>query len=72
MVFLDEVIREAGNVTHDQMMKSEEKYEVVVNPEDTALEIGTMEVKIQDMTATRCVHVRIVLLSFYFPFFVWC
>ncbi|PPQ83558.1 hypothetical protein CVT25_006794 [Psilocybe cyanescens] len=53
VVFLDEVIREAGNAMHDQMMKSEEKYEVVVNPEDTALEIGTMEVKIQDMTATR-------------------
>ncbi|PPQ90512.1 hypothetical protein CVT25_014412 [Psilocybe cyanescens] len=53
VVFLDEVIREAGNVTHDQMMKSEEKYEVVVNPENMALEIGTMEVKIQDMTATR-------------------
>ncbi|PPQ89908.1 hypothetical protein CVT25_009448 [Psilocybe cyanescens] len=53
VVFLDEIIKEAGNVMHEQMMKNEEKYKAVVDPEETALEIGITGVKIQDMAAKR-------------------
>ncbi|PPQ88834.1 hypothetical protein CVT25_010253 [Psilocybe cyanescens] len=51
VVFLDEIIKEAGNVMHEQMMKNKEKYKAVVDPEETALEIGITGVKIQDMAA---------------------
>ena len=40
VVFLNEIIKEAGNVMHEQMQKNEEKYNAVVDPEETALEIG--------------------------------
>ncbi|KDR80441.1 hypothetical protein GALMADRAFT_242884 [Galerina marginata CBS 339.88] len=53
VVFLDEIIKEAGNVMHEQMMKNEEKYKAVVDPEETSLEIGITGVKIQDMAAKR-------------------
>ena len=54
VVFLNEIIKEAGNVMHEQMQKNEEKYNAVVDPEETALEIGITGVKIQDMAAKRC------------------
>ncbi|KAF5310727.1 hypothetical protein D9619_007663 [Psilocybe cf. subviscida] len=53
VVFLNEIIKEAGNVMHEQMQKNEEKYSSVENPEETALEIGITGVKIQDMAAKR-------------------
>jgi len=53
VVFLDQIIKEAGNVMHEQMMKNEDKYSAVENPEETSLEIGITGVKIQDMAAKR-------------------
>ncbi|KAF9522777.1 hypothetical protein CPB83DRAFT_863959 [Crepidotus variabilis] len=53
VVFLDQIIREAGQVMHEQMQKNEEKYKAVENPEETSLEIGITGVKIQDMAAKR-------------------
>ncbi|OJT07972.1 Arginine--tRNA ligase, cytoplasmic [Trametes pubescens] len=53
VVFLDQIIREASTVMHDQMRKNEEKYNAVENPEFVATEIGITGVKIQDMAAKR-------------------
>ncbi|KAL1948693.1 hypothetical protein VTO73DRAFT_10499 [Trametes versicolor] len=53
VVFLDQIIREASTVMHDQMRKNEEKYNAVDNPEFVATEIGITGVKIQDMAAKR-------------------
>lgn len=55
VVFLDQIIREAASVMHDQMKKNEEKYAAVADPEHTSLEVGITGVKIQDMTAKRLV-----------------
>ncbi|KDQ09621.1 hypothetical protein BOTBODRAFT_164596 [Botryobasidium botryosum FD-172 SS1] len=52
-VFLDDIIREAGNTMLEQMKKNEEKYAAVENPEETSQEIGITGIKIQDMTAKR-------------------
>lgn len=52
-VFLNEIIREAGSVMHEQMRKNEEKYKNVEEPETVAQEIGITGVKIQDMAAKR-------------------
>ncbi|KZS96430.1 arginyl-tRNA synthetase [Sistotremastrum niveocremeum HHB9708] len=52
-VFLADIIREAGNVMHDQMKKNKEKYEAVEDPEGTSKEIGITAVKVQDMQAKR-------------------
>ncbi|KAF8336185.1 hypothetical protein F5887DRAFT_1063258 [Amanita rubescens] len=53
VVFLNEIIREAAQVMHDQMQKNEEKYKAVEDPETTSREIGITGVKIQDMAAKR-------------------
>ncbi|KAJ3506861.1 hypothetical protein NLJ89_g6629 [Agrocybe chaxingu] len=53
VVFLDQIIKEAGNVMHEQMQKNEDKYAAVEDPETTSLEIGITGVKIQDMAAKR-------------------
>lgn len=53
VVFLDQIIKEAAGVMHEQMRKNEEKYNAVENPEQVALEIGITGVKIQDMAAKR-------------------
>ncbi|KAL0960245.1 hypothetical protein HGRIS_011877 [Hohenbuehelia grisea] len=53
VVFLDQIIREASSVMHEQMQKNEEKYNAVEDPETTSLEIGITGVKIQDMAAKR-------------------
>lgn len=53
VVFLDQIIKEAAQVMHDQMMKNEEKYNAVENPEMVSQEIGITGVKIQDMAAKR-------------------
>ena len=54
-VFLDDIIREAASVMHEQMRKNEDKYNAIENPEETAREIGITGIKIQDMAAKRCV-----------------
>lgn len=53
VVFLDQIIKEAAQVMHDQMQKNEEKYKAVEDPEMVSLEIGITGVKIQDMAAKR-------------------
>ncbi|KAF8626485.1 hypothetical protein AX17_006541 [Amanita inopinata Kibby_2008] len=53
VVFLDQIIKEAAQVMHDQMQKNEEKYKAVEDPETTSREIGITGVKIQDMAAKR-------------------
>jgi len=52
-VFLDEIIREASGVMHDQMKKNDEKYNAVEDPEGVSQEIGITGIKIQDMAAKR-------------------
>lgn len=52
-VFLDQIIKEAAAVMHEQMRKNEEKYKAVEDPEHTSLEIGITGIKIQDMAAKR-------------------
>ncbi|EDR09682.1 uncharacterized protein LACBIDRAFT_184404 [Laccaria bicolor S238N-H82] len=53
VVFLDQIIKEAASVMHDQMMKNEDKYNAVEDPETVSREIGITGVKIQDMAAKR-------------------
>ncbi|KAH9848770.1 arginyl-tRNA synthetase [Lenzites betulinus] len=53
VVFLDQIIREASTVMHEQMRKNEEKYNAVENPEFVAREVGITGIKIQDMAAKR-------------------
>jgi arginyl-tRNA synthetase len=64
VVFLDQIIKEAGQVMHDQMQKNPEKYAAVEDPANTALEIGITGVKIQDMAARRSAAV-FLLYSFF-------
>ncbi|KAF8314961.1 arginyl-tRNA synthetase [Clavulina sp. PMI_390] len=52
-VFLDDIIREATEVMHEQMKKNEEKYAAVEDPEVTSRELGITAIKIQDMQAKR-------------------
>ena len=53
VVFLDQIIREAASVMHEQMRKNEDKYSAIEDPETVATEIGITGVKIQDMAAKR-------------------
>jgi len=55
VVFLDQIIKEAGEVMHEQMKKNEEKYSAVEDPEYVSREIGISGVKIQDMAAKRLI-----------------
>ena len=55
VVFLDQIIREAASVMHDQMRKNEVKYQAIEDPEQVATEVGITGVKIQDMAAKRYV-----------------
>ncbi|KAF8331282.1 arginyl-tRNA synthetase [Cantharellus anzutake] len=52
-VFLDDIIREASEIMHEQMKKNPDKYSAVEDPEGTSREIGITAVKIQDMAAKR-------------------
>ncbi|SRR5216684_5418896 len=54
VVFLEQIIREAASVMHEQMKKNPEKYAAVEDPEQTSLEVGLAAIKIQDMAAKRC------------------
>lgn len=53
--FLDDILDEAGEVMHEQMRKSEDKYAEIEDPKYTADILGQSAVKIQDMGAKRCV-----------------
>ncbi|KIK50467.1 hypothetical protein GYMLUDRAFT_65260 [Collybiopsis luxurians FD-317 M1] len=53
VVFLNQIIKEATSVMHEQMQKNEEKYKAVEDPEMTSEELGITGVKIQDMAAKR-------------------
>ena len=53
VVFLDQIIREAAAVMHEQMRKNEDRYNAIENPEYVAREIGITGIKIQDMAAKR-------------------
>ena len=55
VVFLEQIIREAASVMHEQMKKNEAKYAAVEDPEQTSLEVGLAAIKIQDMAAKRYV-----------------
>lgn len=55
VVFLDQIIKEAAQVMHEQMQKNDEKYKAVEDPETVSREIGITGVKIQDMSAKRYV-----------------
>lgn len=52
-VFLDQIIKEAATVMHEQMKKNEEKYNVIEDPEMVSQEVGITGIKIQDMAAKR-------------------
>ena len=52
-VFLDQIIKEASFVMHEQMRKNEEKYNAVEDPEYVSTEVGITGIKIQDMAAKR-------------------
>jgi arginyl-tRNA synthetase len=52
-VFLDQIIKEAAGVMHEQMRKNEEKYNAVEDPVTVSQEIGITGIKIQDMAAKR-------------------
>jgi arginyl-tRNA synthetase len=53
VVFLDDIIREASEIMHEQMRRNEEKYSAVEDPEGTSREIGITAIKIQDMQGKR-------------------
>ena len=55
VVFLDQIIREAASVMHEQMQKNEAKNASIEDPEKTSREIGISAIKIQDMQVKRCV-----------------
>jgi hypothetical protein len=52
-VFSDDIIEQATQVMRQQMMKNEEKYQAIEDPENTSLQVGITAIKIQDMTAKR-------------------
>ncbi|KAI9570909.1 hypothetical protein HD554DRAFT_2203696 [Boletus coccyginus] len=52
-VFLDQIIKEAASVMHEQMKRNEEKYNSIEDPEYVSQEVGITGIKIQDMAAKR-------------------
>ena len=55
VVFLEQIIKEAGQVMQDQMQKNAEKYASVEDPVNMALEISITGVEIQDTVMKRSV-----------------
>jgi arginyl-tRNA synthetase len=55
VVFLDQIIKEAASVMHEQMKKNEAKYSAVEDPQLVARETAITGIKIQDMAAKRSV-----------------
>lgn len=53
VVFLEDIIREASSVMHEQMRKNEDKYNTIEDPEMVSQEVGISGIKVQDMTAKR-------------------
>lgn len=53
-VFLEEILNESKRVMHDVMRKNEVKYAAIDDPEFTSDKLGITAVKIQDMSAKRC------------------
>ena len=53
VVFLEQIIKEAQSVMHDQMRKNEVKYSAVEDPETVSQETAITGIKIQDMSAKR-------------------
>ncbi|KAI0346648.1 arginyl-tRNA synthetase [Trametopsis cervina] len=53
VVFLDQIIKEASSVMHEQMKKNEDKYNAIEDPEMVSQEVGISGVKVQDMAAKR-------------------
>jgi arginyl-tRNA synthetase len=59
VVFLEQIIKEASSVMHEQMRKNEAKYTAVEDPETVSRETAITGIKIQDMAAkryARCFH----------------
>ncbi|KAJ6523382.1 hypothetical protein B0H10DRAFT_2172137 [Mycena sp. CBHHK59/15] len=52
-VFLDRIIKKAGDMMHEQMKKNEDKYAAVEDLETMSLEIAITGIKIQDMAAKQ-------------------
>jgi len=52
-VFLDQIIKEASSVMHEQMQKNQAKYNAIEDPEMVSQEVGITGIKIQDMAAKR-------------------
>jgi hypothetical protein len=63
VVFLEQIIREAASVMHEQMKKNQEKYAAVEDPEQTSLEVGLAAIKIQDMAAKRYANLSHLVLT---------
>ncbi|TFY67992.1 hypothetical protein EVJ58_g1284 [Rhodofomes roseus] len=53
VVFLDDIIREAGNVMLEHMRTNEAKMNRIDDPEAVAQEVGISGIKIQDQTSKR-------------------
>ena len=60
VVFLEEIIKEAQSVMHEQMKKNEVKYAAVEDPETVAQETAITGIKIQDMAAKRYVDSSVI------------
>ncbi|CAG7849781.1 Probable arginine--tRNA ligase, cytoplasmic; AltName: Full=Arginyl-tRNA synthetase; Short=ArgRS [Serendipita indica DSM 11827] len=52
-VFLNQIIKESADVMMEQMMKNEEKFKQIEDPEYVAREVGITAIKVQDMQAKR-------------------
>ncbi|KAH9807544.1 hypothetical protein DFH28DRAFT_1100938 [Melampsora americana] len=52
-VHLEDMMNEARNTMHDQMLKNEDKYKEIPDPMGTADEVGLSGIKIQDMAGKR-------------------
>lgn len=53
--FLNDILRDVGDVMHDVMRKNEEKYKQIDNPVAVADTLGISSVMVQDMTGKRYV-----------------
>lgn len=53
VVFLDDILNDAGEAMHEAMRANPEKYAQVENPTETSNIIGSTAVKIQDLTGKR-------------------
>jgi len=52
-VFLNQIIRESADIMLEQMMRNQEKFAQIENPDLVAREIGLTAIKVQDMQAKR-------------------